>query len=90
MVVGDVVNDVGVIGVTLTFQPALGVSIMISVAQNYSNFIQITDGVNTGVLYHGTQGYVDTANVKIMINNTNYLSILSAADSSVYTGIQIQ
>ena len=52
--------------------------------------IQLTDGVNTANLYHGTQGYVQTANVKIMINNTNYLSISSGANSSVYTGIQIQ
>ena len=90
MAIGDIVSGVGVAGVTLTFQPAVGVSVMISVAQNYADMISLTDGVNSGYLYHGTQGYVQTANVKIMINNTNYLSIASAGNSSVYTGIQIQ
>jgi hypothetical protein len=89
MVVGDIVNDVST--TPLTFQPAASVSIMISqAAPNVDDYINLTDGVTSRrCFYYGAAGYGSVANVKVMINNSIYLTIPNVS-GGCYSGIQIQ
>ncbi len=92
MAVGDVVNGISANNTILTFQPAAGVECCITSVG--------TDNINTNgcKLYNGTllsgQARVteitNQSNIKIFINNTNYLYLpaLGVAYMSHYTGIQ--
>jgi hypothetical protein len=93
MVVGDIINNLGAINTVLTFQPAGTNEILITSVGNYSAWVFITDGtlesfiINTGA----GQPEANCANIKAMINNTNYLKIEAKAGySGSYTGIQIK
>jgi len=91
MAVGDVVNDVGIAGGSLTFQPAATVSCLITSGSCKDNWrMQLTDGVNSSNAETTTGNY----QVKIFITNSHYLTVLFfgvfGADTVSYSGIQVQ
>jgi len=93
MVVGDVVNQLNpVVSATLTFQPAAGVEVMVSTIGVVGGIFYLTNGVNNGYLSVASSGQTATSvNVKMFINNTNYLHIaLSGGYYNNFTGLQIK
>lgn len=93
MVAGDVVSGIGAAGAAIIFQPAAGVEVMITAIfwDVGSGYIQITNGALTtaGTLHATNRIQGNTMGMKILINNTNYLSIPAFAGASHgYTGIQ--
>ena len=92
MVVGDVVNGIAAAGVVLTFQPAVSIECCITSAMCSNAWTMLTNDVTQAELYHGTWNNANSSvgsNEKIMINNTNYLTILAGNQSS-FSGIQIK
>jgi hypothetical protein len=96
MVVGDVVNGIGAVGSAFTFQPAVGVSVSIlCVGSHQTEHVSLTnaagdDGIIGTTVYTNNEAW--QANVKILINNTNFLALASSdvPYHACYTGIQIQ
>lgn len=92
MAVGDVINGISAVGTNLSYQPAAGVEVMITSIfmpdETTANKFRLTDGT-----FESASPTFETSvsNVKMMINNTNYL-ILKAITSKVtgFTGIQIK
>jgi len=89
MAVGDIVNGIRNDGSDLVFQPAVGVSICITAACARGQWFSATNGVISAVLVE-SQVYPGIASLKLMINNTNYLTLPTDADGEFYSGIQIQ
>tara|TARA_R110000822_G_scaffold152866_2_gene292328 strand:+ start:156 stop:443 length:288 start_codon:yes stop_codon:yes gene_type:complete len=95
MAVGDSVIGVGVASTALTFQPASGVTIILTGAQcgstaGWVNFIDSSGTLTTYVAnYGGNSGRVQ---IKMIINNTTYLYIYNptAGEKVSYCGIQTQ
>ena len=91
MAVGDIVNNVGAVNTLLTFQPAVGVSILITSSGGNSNTVRITNGVVTSLVGNATLASNFLSNYKLFINNTNYLYIDPVATyGCFYSGIQVQ
>ena len=94
MAVGDVVSGIGSTSSTFSFQPAVGVSVCITHCSNYNSWVIFENGViGTGYVYQmGTDGKNgNQMNMKMMINNTNYIGFHSSSGGSgTYSGIQIQ
>jgi hypothetical protein len=92
MAVGDVVNDVGTNGVSLTFQPASNVEICITNANWWDGYAALYDGVNIGRFSFSENTNGNPANVKLFITNTHYLYFPSGSASLApqYSGIQIK
>jgi|TARA_R110000823_G_scaffold252303_2_gene374938 hypothetical protein len=92
MAVGDVVSQIAATGVVLSFQPAVGVEICVTTAQNAAAWTAITDGTSIANYWHGShaEGGGRVGNVKIMINNSIYLYIFSSGEPGGFTGIQIK
>lgn len=96
MVVGDVVNQISAVNTILTFQPAVGVEVVITAygndAQTFA--ILLIDGVLSTEFRHidtnQNQGNSPTL-MKIFINNTNHIQIpaVGAGLSSCFTGMQV-
>jgi len=90
MVSGDIVSVFSGSGVMLTFQPAVGVQVMIT---NYYNTgvsqTNLTNGTITSVSLKDSNATI--GNSKTLINNTNYFSnvALGGTSYSAFTGIQI-
>lgn len=89
MAVGDVVNGMSGAGVALfDFQPAAGVSVMVS------SFGDIIAGGFFAKLYNGALSSLQTNTqngAKIFINNTNYLQLsVSGTTNFSFTGIQLK
>ena len=94
MVSGDIVNELNsVISTALIFRPAVGVEVLVSSVGALNN--------KWSLLYNGTifshivvtpGAATDTgANVKIFINNTNYLNVEATAGFyNSFTGVQIK
>tara|TARA_R110002049_G_scaffold161234_1_gene326732 strand:+ start:685 stop:975 length:291 start_codon:yes stop_codon:yes gene_type:complete len=96
MAVGDVVNGLVATGSAITFQPAAGVEVAIMSTGSYNSWTQIYNGVQFAYV-SGSNFPADgvaggyAPNIKLMINNTNYLRVLSnATGGAFYTGIQIK
>jgi len=93
MVAGDVVNGINPIANNvLNFQPAASVEVMISSCGGVGSWITMTEGVTTSLLNPTSNALNGTnVNVKVFINNTNYLQIgATAAQYGNYSGIQIK
>ena len=92
MVAGDVVNGLGAVSTTFAFQPALGIECCLTQALVYTWETLLTNGVLTARLFDwNTSAQNNSVPTKIMINNTNYISMSADAHGSgVYTGIQIK
>ena len=90
MAAGDVVNGISADNTILLLQPAIGIDLMItSVFADASNVMRLTDGAK--IPFNLSAG-VYQGNIKIGINNTNYLHLLAtgAGTWTAYTGIQIK
>jgi len=98
MAVGDTVSGFSAAGSAMAFQPAAGVSVMIT-------FAGIDNGNTTGLPYmtnNGThytaprssfsQTSCDLGNMKMIVDNTNYLYFqnLGAGKYTSYSGIVIK
>jgi hypothetical protein len=90
MAVGDVVNGIDN-GALLIFQPAAGVEVCITSACAWLTSTALFDGTKIAYISQSAGGSTDTnINVKIMINNTNYLRVTGTVNGSSYSGIQIK
>lgn len=94
MAVGDIVNGISGDNTKLDFQPASGVEIMITSC--FMDRIAIApmlfDGTNQQELVCATPTVAtQLGNLKIFINNTNYLRLdnLGVGNRSAYTGIVV-
>ncbi len=97
MAVGDVVNGINAASGTFNFQPAVGVECVILTCSggNTSMGNGITNGTavsRTDYSFSGTsaQGGRNPHNMKLCINNTNYLYTATNTYPSAYSGIQIK
>ena len=92
MVVGDFVVDVFAQAGVSSFQPAVGVTIMISGVYSYTAWADITDGtLISHVQYSLSSGPGQVGqNYKFFINNDHYLRIeASGEDGKFYSGVQV-
>tara|TARA_R110000822_G_scaffold152866_2_gene292329 strand:+ start:487 stop:777 length:291 start_codon:yes stop_codon:yes gene_type:complete len=94
MAAGDVVSGISTTN-SIDFQPASGVECMISCINgsdaNYL-YLKITDGVTVSTSrFTNNNSFIanNGANIKVFINNTNYLNVTAGAGYPVsYTGVQ--
>ena len=86
MAVGDVVS--GTSSVDFNFQPSSGIEIIIVSVFGYrSGYPSFYFGLNNSKIQFDTP--LNATNIKIAINNTNYLGI-EGGYTKGYTGIQIK
>tara|TARA_R110000803_G_C11894507_1_gene311328 strand:- start:158 stop:439 length:282 start_codon:yes stop_codon:yes gene_type:complete len=93
MAVGDVVNAIGVANTIIYFQPALGVTCLISCVIRAEQVCKAGFSDGTSLSYDNVPANsVGMQNIKQFINNTNYLFInaCGAGKMASYSGIQIQ
>ncbi len=94
MAVGDIVNGISGAATIFQFQPAAGVSIMVTTCSFYGSNVSpyFTDGVNVSGINWGTNGSNTPNNSKTFFDNTLYLyfQALIAPLRSAFSGIQIQ
>jgi len=99
LVAGDVVNGISVQGVNVTFQPAVGVEVVILMANSLVRNVGLTDGANLSYILYtpdlsatATDTYPNTGQIKWGITNSVYLFIHSGPVSGApsYSGIQIK
>jgi len=94
LTVGDIVNGQSAAATILIFQPAVGVSVMITACAFYGNVVSpfMTDGATVTTVNWGTAGVSSTNNGKLFLNNTIYMRFqaLPAGEVSYFTGIQVQ
>jgi hypothetical protein len=93
MAVGDVINDIiGAVAGTGYFQPSAGTEVMIlSGSGRTTGDIGLSDGVTDGkIRVNDSVDYNGGLNVKLPINNTNYLVSYCSSYPPFYTGIQIK
>ena len=104
MAKGDTVSATSAL-TALNFQPASGVEVMITFISGTSGTqAGITDGTNDYKTYMQQSvsntrtstypwayayGYSEGANLKIPVNNTNYL-VISSAGNAGYAGVQVK
>jgi len=97
MVVGDVVNGIGLDSTLFSFQPAAGVEVIVTHMAINSGWYSLgtTAGVGTGKIYYGSNNAQPSPSIqggtKICINNTNFLYFnASAGFQANFSGIQIK
>jgi len=93
MAVGDIVSGSSAVNTALSFIPALGVEIIITATGAYNAWISLENATGVGHLFtQQTLPYGVNANIKVGINNTNYLNLGAGAigQQNFYTGIQIK
>jgi len=94
LTVGDIVNGISAAATILVFQPAVGVSIMITTCAFGGNVVSpfFTDGVNLSGMNWSTAGVNSANNSKIFLDNSLYLRFqaLPAGEYSAFCGIQVQ
>lgn len=90
MAVGDIVNGLATSS-DLIMQPAAGVEICITSLSSWTASSGFFNGTTYALIRAGmASGAASPIQVKIMINNTNYVKALSDANGSQYSGIQIK
>jgi hypothetical protein len=91
MAVGDVVSTIGALNTVVTFQPAVGVECMLSsmfVNGGTNTYFQLNNGTNRAEFSEIALTNINHANVKIFINNTNFIYLRNiAASYQAFTGI---
>lgn len=98
MVAGDIISEIGALGATISFQPALTVEVIVlsHFPSDTYDTLALTDGVLTAYQYNkgGDTQDVNQSNEKVMINNTNYLTVaggtLPVTKSFGFSGLQIK
>lgn len=88
---GDPINGLQTSGVSnFNFQPAVGVNVLLTTVNAWGNYSQIYNGADFGILISpALTDSTDKQNVKIIINNTNYLQMRPSADGQFYSGIEM-
>ena len=89
MASGDVVNGFLPASTWTTFQPAVGVEVVITSVLGKTNDMEvyITDGVTVGGMnVNNSSGGYTNVNFKIGITNTRYLRAKSAGDNGFFSG----
>ena len=89
MVVGDIVNGIGAAGSDFSFQPAAGVEIAITSTGANGQPTRLTNGITAAIISYTGSSW-GTANIKLMINNTNYVIMQNTGDNMCYSGIQLK
>ena len=93
MAVGDIISDVVASGGWRYFQPAATVEIIITCAvmsgESYLGHYNGSDGPSYAGTGYAAQNTMNQYNLKMGINNTDYLGINSAASDASYSGLQI-
>ena len=89
MAVGDFVNGIFVTAGTSTFQPASGVTIMLTHAMSYNVLPVLTNGTSfADVIINNNSG--PSPSLKLFINNTLFLSMgPSGNNGKSYCGVQV-
>ena len=91
MAIGDPVNGIGPINSVFNFQPAVGVTILITQTGGNAQSVRVTNGVIESFVGNMPLAANFLTNYKMFINNTNYLSIDAVAVvGNSYSGIQVQ
>ena len=97
MVVGDVVNGIGVVSATFSIQPAVGVELIIThmAANSAWYYLGTAAGKGTGRIYYGSNNAQPSPSIqggtKICINNTNFLYFDSSGGYQAnFSGIQLK
>jgi hypothetical protein len=98
MAPGDVINGTGTAGVTLNFQPAVGVEVVLTSFAVVNEWVALTDGVNIGKVFLTGDGSFPASSLignsggsKLCITNSNYLQINgSGGNAPQYSGLQIK
>ena len=91
MATGDIVNEIfPTFAVWHNFQPAAGVEIIITSSFGYTlQSVGLYNGVTrSNISIDYTVG--NLTNIKVGINNTNYLSVYGTTTAPAYSGIQIK
>ena len=89
MAAGDIINGLTVSGTPVNFQPAVGVSILITTAVSWLTSTLLTDGAIVGYISNsGSNG--EQRMTKLFINNSIYLQLFGSVNGQSYTGIQIK
>tara|TARA_R110002096_G_scaffold308761_1_gene503289 strand:+ start:339 stop:614 length:276 start_codon:yes stop_codon:yes gene_type:complete len=91
MAVGDTVAGLQA-GGDFTFQPAVGVEVYLVYFGSWANATQMTDGTIVGYIKNGNSAEnAGTYPPKgLMINNSHYVIMLTEANGSMYSGVQIK
>jgi|TARA_R110000822_G_scaffold194023_1_gene332343 hypothetical protein len=98
MVVGDVVGAFSsALNTILVFQPALGVSVLVTSTYDHNNGAKVsirnstTVATDESLSVSPAAGSSNTGNLKIMIDNTVYLNIgaFTPGGNGAFSGIQI-
>ena len=94
MAVGDVINGISADNTALTFQPSVGSSVIITSISNWwiNDTWSMTNGVVLSHPAYANSQYGSPDNMKMMTNNTIYLTIpaVGVGHVTAYSGIQIQ
>ena len=95
MVAGDVVNAAVANTTVFSFQPAVGVSVVVTSlmaeASTAPEYMSLTDGVNIGFVDIGTVGnFGRMTNTKFMIDNNVWITFKTAGLGGSFSGLQIQ
>ncbi len=90
MAIDDVVSGIGTDNAGLTFQPAAGVEVLITSFISALGIIKLTNGTSTSVIVLATNWRLNQLNIKLFVNNTNYMTIDAGGSGKFnsYTGIQ--
>ena len=90
MVVGDIVNGVFPnLGADVSFQPAGTNQIAILSTGTNGGNLYLSNGVTTSIILSANSPWTN-ANMKLLINNTNYLMIGPSGNNMAYSGIQLK
>ena len=94
MAAGDIVNGIFTTTATNhTFQPAAGVEVMITFVAGSGLPTRggLSNGVNTTqMIFSDNADFSEGGNVKIGINNTNFLVVYGETGAPGYSGIKIK
>jgi len=95
MAIGDVVNGIGADNTALNFQPAASVEVVLTSCGTSGRWIQLYNGANLSALMVSqptSTADASNVNMKLFINNTNYIHLpaVGAGLFCSYTGIQIK
>jgi len=91
MASGDIVSGILATSGIHTFQPAVGVSVVLTwVGTSNASFIGLSDGVNIAQARgEYNNAFAANSGLKIFINNTNYFYSDTNSSNAGWSGIQL-
>ena len=95
MAVGDFVNNQSITS-SLNFQPASGVTVMITHCGVWSNYVYLGTTSSSSIVfqpnsytYTQASAPTSTGSKKFFINNTNYILLSADGTGCFYCGVQV-